>query len=502
MSERRFTELLQFATDPQAAELLPMDFCLEHLVAILGEVPDDRSAPLTIGMVRTRDDDLRADLEQRLGRSIKPIQLNSYEVRQALARIHGVATEGSGLSVQLSSLREIDFADGQAASKLVDDLLSVAVRRGATDVHIEVYQDDVDLRLRVDGFLHQITTPLSPDNVNQVVARTKVLAELDPLERRRAQDGHFAALYSDGEDPRRIDFRISTVPGRHGEDTVVRVLDPRRFRLDLDRLGMSDRLLKRFRRLIRNPNGLLLISGPTLSGKTNTLYATVSTLRERDVKIVAVEDPIEYEFHKINQKPITQDMDFADYVRAFLRQNPDVILVGEVRDPQTADTVFQAATTGHLVLSSVHTYDAVSTISRLRTLDVPNEIIASSLLAVLGQRLVARNCPDCREPYEPEPELIELYYEEPPTHPFLRGSGCSTCTNTGYSGLVGVFELLEVSSDLARAISKGAGEGELRELALEAEFVPLLHDAKWRVAEGETTLEELARRLAPAPHPT
>lgn len=496
-ADPQFSELLQYSTDPAAAELLPIEYCLEHLVAILGKVPADRHEPLTVGMVNTRNDEVLDQLAERLQRSVLPIQLNNYEIRQALSRIHGVATEDTGISVELRHTREIEFGAGQVASKLVDDLLSVAVRDGATDVHIERYQNDVDLRFRVDGFLHQVTTPLSPDNVRRVISRLKVLAELDPLERRKAQDGHFAALYTDGRNPRRIDFRVSVVPGRHGEDAVIRVLDPTSFRLDLAQLGFGDELLDRYQRLINYPNGLILISGPTLSGKTNTLYATIATLRKRNIKIVTVEDPIEYEFPKINQKPITQDMAFPDYIKAFLRQNPDVMLVGEVRDVATAETVIQAATTGHLVLSSVHTNDAISTIARLRTLDIPDDYIASTLLAVIGQRLVARVCEHCRVEYEPADELIELYYPAPPTHAFVRGKGCERCRDSGYAGLVGVFELLETTHELASAVARGDDLDMLRSLALQGDYAPLLDNARDLVARGVTTLEEVARRLSP-----
>lgn len=497
MAIREFSELPHYDVSGEAATLLPIEYCLEHLAVVLGDVPDGPSDALTVGMVTPRNEQLLGDLRERLGRGVEPVQLNAYEVRKALARGHGVPTGERGISIRLSSQMRIRFDPELTAPQLVNDLLAAAIQRRATDVHIEVYHDDVDMRFRIDGFLRQVTTPLSPENVARVVSRLKVLCTLDPLERQRAQDGHFSALYEDGAARRRIDFRLSTIPGVYGVEAVIRVLDPECFRLELDELGMSPEVRTAYERLVHHPNGLILAAGPTVSGKTNTLYATIKRRRAGDVKIVSVEDPIEYEFIKINQKNVSHEMGFADYTRAFLRQNPDVLLVGEIRDAETAEVVVQAATTGHLVLSSLHTRDALSAVTRLRALGVDDDYIANTLIGVVGQRLVARLCPACRTEHDPAPELVAAFYAEPPDHPFFRGAGCEECADTGYRGLVGLFELLEVDEELGAAIARREPVDGLRGRAARKGYEPLIHDALRKLADGVTSLEEVHRRVTP-----
>ena len=498
---RAFSELSHYALDPAARDLLDLNYCLERLVVVLG-APGAGREPVQVGMVRADDADLRGELEQKLGRPVTPVQLNAWEVRRALGRLQGVSTPEQGITLHLSADRQLDFGPQAAAPALLDDLLSLAVQRGATDVHIEVFAEDVDLRFRIDGFLRQVTTPLSLENVRRVVSRLKVLCELDVLERRRAQEGHLSGVYRQGAEAHRVDFRVSVVPGPHGEDVAIRVLDPRRFHLDLGDLGMPPALLDRFRRLVGSPDGLILVAGPTLSGKTNTLYAAVSTLRARERKILTAEDPIEYEFEKVSQKAVTAEMGYGDYVRAFVRHNPDVLLVGEVRDADTAATVVQAATTGHLVLSSVHTRSAATAVTRLRTLGVLDDYIASTLVAVLGQRLVPRICQACRVEAAPAPELRRDYFGDAPVGPLWDGAGCAQCDGTGYRGLAGVFELLELDEAVAAEVERGASAQRIQAVAAERGlFQPLLEDALDKVARGVTTLEEVASRLLPAFRP-
>jgi type II secretory ATPase GspE/PulE/Tfp pilus assembly ATPase PilB-like protein len=489
-----FSELRQYVIDPAAKDLIPLDYGLQRLVVVLGTPAKDE---FTVGMVEPNEASLLAELRTMLGGRLTPIQLNAYEVRKALARQHGLSAGEHGIAVELRADREISFAPDRTAPQLIDDALSVAIQQGATDVHIESYAEDVDLRFRVDGRLRQITTPLSPENVSRVLSRLKVLCEVDMLDHKHPQDGHFGALYKDGDASRRIDFRVSFAPGPHGEDAVVRVFDPERFRLDLDELGMPAEVLERFRRLINRPDGLLLAVGPTASGKTNTLYASVSALRGKGVKIVSCEDPIECEFEKVNQKQISSDVGFATWVRAFLRQNPDVLLVGEIRDPATAETVVQAATTGHMILSTLHTRSAVSAVVRLRALGVPDDYLAHTLVGVVGQRLLARNCTQCLEDYDPDPGLLALYYEDTPDVSFKRGKGCGACYETGFDGLLGVFELLELNRDVAAGIGRGAPGSELLRVATEGGFETLLSPALEAVGRGETTLEEVARAIQP-----
>ncbi len=494
-----FTELTQYEIDPAVAPLLPMEFCLERSVAILGKLPTDVRAPLTLGMLHARDAALIAELGQRLDRTIKPVQLNAFEVRSAIRRIFGVRLEeeAPGQVLSLDYRRRIDFAPDQSQSKMLDDLLSTAVRRRATDIHLEIYYDDVDLRFRIDGVLYQITTPVSPDNFNKVVSRIKVLCSVDLAERRRAQDGRFSAFFDDGTGKRRVDFRVSVVPGGYGQDVVIRILDPSRFILDLDQLTMEPGMLGRFKRLIHYPGGLVLTTGPTGSGKTTTLYASIQTLKGTNLKVMTVEDPVEFEFPKVNQKNVTEFMSFPDYLKSFLRQNPDVILVGEIRDSETAEVAVRAATTGHLVLSTLHTRDAVGAIARLRTLGISDDYIANVLIGALGQRLVRRCCSECLGEYEPNPELVRLYFGPTSPSAFRKGQGCERCSGTGYRGMVGVYELFEPTPEVAALIGQGRAVEEIRAAAVANGFRLLVEDAVRKIQDGVTTVEEVARRVEP-----
>jgi general secretion pathway protein E/type IV pilus assembly protein PilB len=494
----RFRELGDFEIDRGVAAMLPVEYCLDKGVAILGRVPSDARAPVEVGMIQSQNEDLLSDLRRRLGRPVTPVQLNAFEIRGAISRIYDVKLgEDTGEVVPIDATRRIEFAADQSPRKLLEDLLATAVRRRASDVHIEAYQNDVDLRFRVDGVLHQVTTPLSPDNVKRVISRIKVLCSLDLTEHRRAQDGRFSALFQDGTARRRIDFRVSIVPGSYGEDAVLRILDPDRFVLDAEKLEMPADILKRVRRLFQTPSGLLLSCGPTNSGKTTSLYASIQELRKRGLKIVTTEDPVEYEFPKVNQKNVTETMGFADHLKSFLRQNPDVILVGEIRDAETAEIAIRAATTGHLVLSTIHTSDAVGAIGRLRVLGISDDHLSDVLRGSLGQRLVRRICVNCRTEVPPLRELAESFYTTPPSQPFFKGTGCSACNGTGYSGRVGVYELFQPDDDLRAAVASGKPVEELRRLAREHGYVPLVEDALRKAEVGVTSLEEVARCVGP-----
>jgi type II secretory ATPase GspE/PulE/Tfp pilus assembly ATPase PilB-like protein len=501
-----FTDLSQFDVDPAAARLLPAPLCMELNVVPLGRIPADPGAELTVGMVDPKDDRLVAELRGRLGRPVRPLQLSFFDVRRAIARLHRPSGDDAAPAddlrlvdeeAALTITRRIEFDPDQSPSKMLDDLLSAAIRCRATDIHIETYEGDVDLRFRVDGVLYMITTPLTPESVVRVVSRIRVLCELDVTEKRRSQDGRFHANYRDGRQTRRVDFRVSIVPGPHGLDAVIRILDPKRFKLELDEIMPPGVARARYEQIASYPSGLLLVTGPTGSGKTSTLYATVNRLRGSELKILTVEDPVEYEFPKVNQKNVTEAMGFADYLRAFLRQDPDIILVGEVRDTETAEIAVRAATTGHLVLSTLHTADAVSAVTRLRTLGVPDDHVAATLIGSVGQRLVRRICPGCGGEHRPSDELVRRFWERPPAATLRRGRGCARCGNTGFYGLVGIFELFRPSPELAELIGAGAPLEKLRQAAAQHGYEPLVEDGLRRVLDGTTSLDELARIVAP-----
>jgi type II secretory ATPase GspE/PulE/Tfp pilus assembly ATPase PilB-like protein len=501
LAKPRFDELGQYEIDPDSARKLPQEFCEKKSCVILGRISaQNKVAAVPVGMLDVANDELVREIESQIGRRVRPVQLNAYEVKQAIRRAYGLESGHTGrvAQVNLDFARVISFEAEQAPSAMLDDLLSTAIRYGATDIHIETYQKDVDLRFRRDGVLRQISTPLSPDNVKKVISRVKVLCNLDIAAKPQPMDGRFSAKYTDENGrARHVHFRTSIVPGPYGEDCVLRLLDPSVARRELGQLGMSSDSLHVLKTLLNCPSGLILITGPTGSGKTTTLYASLHEMHSEDLKICTVEDPIEYEVPKVNQRQIDDDIGFAAYARALMRQDPDVILIGEIRDEETAQVAVRAGSTGHLVLSTVHTDDAVAAVSRLRTLGVDDEILSTTLLGSTSQRLVRRVCKACKTQYQPKADTFVRFYNDDPRHPFLRGRGCEKCDGTGYQGQFGIFEVFVVDDAISAAIGRHATLDEIRKLARERGFVPLVEQALERVKEGETTIEEVERTVRP-----
>jgi general secretion pathway protein E/type IV pilus assembly protein PilB len=490
-----FTELDHFTVDPRSVRLLDEELCRDGQVVILGVVEPGGEEPVTLGMLEPRRRSLVRQVAARLGREVRPVRLNAFEIRRALDRAWGHGDPAAERAVvELAPVGEISFRDGLGAPEMVDQVLARAVELGASDVHVESYHHDVDVRFRVDGVLRQVATPLSRDNVAAVIARLKILADLDIAERRMAQDGRIQATWRDGAGERPIDFRLSVVPGPAGEDAVLRILDRATAVLGLEQLGFAGDHLATFERLITNPEGLVLVTGPTGSGKTTTLYAAIARVNTAENKILTAENPIEYRFPKTNQKQVSEQMGFAEYARAFLRQNPDVILIGEVRDEETADAAVRAAQTGHLVLSTLHTGDAVRTISRLRTLGVEPGMIAGCLLGAVSQRLVRRVCKHCREEAPPTPdEARRLGLAADDT--FARGRGCPECGGRGTRGRTGIYELFVVDSEFADAIGDGVPVHDLRQRAVERGMRTLLDDALAKARAGTIPLAEVLRAV-------
>src|SRR6185295_12281945 len=327
------------------------------------------------------------------------------------------------------------------------------------------------------------------------ITRLKVLSGLDIAERRRAQDGRVRAVYREGGREREVDFRLSVVPGPFGEDSVLRILDSAA-PLPLEKLGLSEAALSLFGRLIENPEGMILVTGPTGSGKTTTLYAAIHQINTPANKILTVEDPIEYHFPKTNQKQVSSQMGFADYARAFMRQNPDVILIGEIRDEDTASAAVRAAQTGHLVLSTLHTNDAVSTVSRLRTLGVDPGLIAACLLGSVSQRLVRRLCPACRIEAPPDDQESRRLGLGPADGPFFRPQprrDCEVCAGAGYKGRLGVYEMFVMDGQMADLIADGTPIHGVRAAAMGKGMRTLRDDALVKAREGVTSLAEVLR---------
>lgn len=497
-----FSELSLFEISPSLASFLPEEFCTSNEIVLLDNPSSKDTKKIRVGVLDIENQELIAKAQEIIGEKIEPVQLNDYEIRKALSLIYNIEVDlNAGPNLQLSSSSEIDFSKDRSPNLILQDILSISLQRRATDIHLENYNEDVDMRLRIDGVLHQVTTSLSPSNIQRVIACLKIVCDLDHLERKKSQDGRFSAQYNDEQNSRRVDFRTSIVPGNYGQEAVIRVLDPQRFILDINELGMPVNILKSYKRIVNYPNGLILTTGPTSSGKTSTLYATVRGLVKRGLKIMTAEDPIEYEMNKVNQKSVDEFMDFSDYIRSFLRQNPDVILIGEIRDPKTAEIAIKASTTGHLVLSTLHTRSAIGTVSRLRSLGVPDDYISENLLGVIGQRLVRKICEECKEEDPQTQEMLSLFYDSKDNVRHYHGRGCKSCNDSGYKGMIGIYELFFPTKEIRTAISAGSSVAELNHLAKEQGFTPLVDDALAKAHEGFTSLEEILLRIGPKfPH--
>jgi type IV pilus assembly protein PilB len=375
--------------------------------------------------------------------------------------------------------------------KLVDSIITDAVRRGASDIHIECYEKRIRLRYRIDGVLHELP-PLPFKYRAAIISRVKIMADLDISERRLPQDGRIKVRMGD----RAVDIRVSVLPTIFGEKVVMRLLDPKSLMVDLTRLGFPETSLKEFKKAIELPYGMVLVTGPTGSGKTTTLYSALKQINNPDINIITAEDPVEFNFDGINQVQVKPDigLDFAACLRSFLRQDPDVIMVGEIRDGETAEIAIRAALTGHLVFSTLHTNDAPSTINRLIDMGVPNYLVASSIRMIIAQRMVRKVCQRCKQVAEVNPatlEMLGMTEEEIRSTRFLQGKGCPECNNTGYSGRTGVFEVIPITPAIERMILEGASSVEIKDQAIAEGMLNLRKAAIEKMKAGITTVQEV-----------
>ncbi|PYO69989.1 MAG: type II secretion system protein GspE [Gemmatimonadetes bacterium] len=409
------------------------------------------------------------------------------ELVKDLDGVVGTGIEGS--DAPLADAR--DLANQPPVIRFVNLLIKEAHEARASDIHLESTRDGLHARFRIDGVLTDVPSP--PKGLQAaVVSRVKLLAELDIAERRQPQDGRIRVRLEERE----LDLRVSTVPTLYGESVVLRLLDRGGRPVALEELGMAPETVDRFRRLAERPHGIVLATGPTGSGKTTTLYAALGLRPRSAEKIITVEDPVEYHLEGVTQVPVNRKagMTFATALRSLLRQDPDVLMVGEMRDPETAEIAVQAAMTGHLVFSTLHTNDALSAVGRLLDLKVEAYLVAATLEGVLAQRLVRRICPDCRERYTPDPQAVALLANKPVGNVTLqRGRGCESCRNTGYKGRTGIFELLVVTDEFKREFGGAPSLPRLRDIAKEAGMRTLREDGWAKVQAGLTTVEEVLR---------
>jgi len=383
-----------------------------------------------------------------------------------------------------------DLASEAPIIRLVNLLITRAIESRASDIHIEPFEDELKIRYRIDGVLHE--TESTPKRLQPaIVSRIKIMAKLNIAERRLPQDGRIKLKVGERE----IDLRVSTIPVLHGESVVMRILHKEGIIIDLDELGFPPETLSKFNGLIRRPNGIILVTGPTGSGKTTTLYGALDKLNSPDKKIITVEDPIEYQLKGINQIQVKPKigLNFANTLRHIVRQDPDIIMIGEIRDLETAEIAIQSALTGHLVFSTLHTNDAPSAITRLVDMGVEDFLLSSTILGVLAQRLVRVICPSCKEVVSSDTEREELARFGMEDVILYRGRGCESCTYTGYYGRTGIFELMVVDDDIRRLILKGGDANQLRDLARRHGMRTLVEDGLEKVRAGITTLSEVLR---------
>ena len=403
----------------------------------------------------------------------------------------------------LQNNEEIDLAALQRQSedapvvRLVNVLMVDSLRRGASDIHVEPYEKDFRIRFRIDGVLYDVMHP--PMSLRDpLISRLKIMAKLDISEKRLPQDGRIKIKVKIDDRSRELDFRVSTLPTLFGEKVVLRLLDKDKLMLDMSKLGFEPESLEKFKRNIANPYGMVLVTGPTGSGKTNTLYSALQSLNTSETNIMTAEDPVEFNLEGINQVQMKEQigLNFAAALRSFLRQDPNIILVGEIRDFETAEIAIKAALTGHLVLSTLHTNDAPSTISRLVNMGIEPFLVATSVNIIQAQRLIRRICNNCREEVHFPPEgLVEVGFkpEEAKTLKMYRGRGCDTCLNTGYKGRVGLYEVMEITDELRELIIIGASAIELRKKAIELGMITLRESGLCKLRDGITTVEEVVK---------
>jgi type IV pilus assembly protein PilB len=528
-----------FHIDQSVLRLIPQEVAQKYSVLPLSRV----GATLTLAMVDPTNVFAMDDVKFMTGLNVEPVVVAEASVQQAIAKYYGSSKEielasvsqdsaafeaatkasnGSITHADLVSLDTIDFETGQAEDvevvedneeidlstlskisedapvvRLVNVLLVDALRRGASDIHVEPYEKELRIRFRIDGVLYDVMHP--PLKLRDaLISRVKIMAKLDISEKRLPQDGRIKIKVKVDSRSRELDFRVSTLPTLFGEKVVLRLLDKENLMLDMTKLGFEPESLVKFQRNIAKPYGMVLVTGPTGSGKTNTLYSALQSLNTTETNIMTAEDPVEFNLMGINQVQMKEQigLNFAAALRSFLRQDPNIILVGEVRDFETAEIAIKAALTGHLVLSTLHTNDAPSTISRLMNMGIEPFLVATSVNLIQAQRLIRRICKECKTDHPTPPEaLVEVGFSaaESKTLKTYKGKGCSVCNLTGYKGRIGLYEVMEVTDEIRELILIGASALELRKKAIDDGMISLRESGLHKIRAGLTTVEEVVR---------
>src|SRR6267378_4497494 len=530
-----------FNIDDSVLRLIPQEVAQKYSVLPLSRV----GASLTLAMVDPTNVFAMDDIKFMTGLNVEPVVVAEASIQQAISKYYGTSREielssfsvdevafepvtakssnGGGIThADLVSLDSIEFdtdrsedvevvedneeidlttlsriSEDAPVVRLVNVLLVDALRRGASDIHVEPYEKELRIRFRIDGVLYDVMRP--PLKMRDaLISRVKIMSKLDISEKRLPQDGRIKIKVKVDARSRELDFRVSTLPTLFGEKVVLRLLDKENLMLDMTKLGFEPESLVKFQRNISRPYGMVLVTGPTGSGKTNTLYSALQSLNTVQTNIMTAEDPVEFNLMGINQVQMKEQigLNFAAALRAFLRQDPNIILVGEIRDFETAEIAIKAALTGHLVLSTLHTNDAPSTISRLMNMGIEPFLVATSVNLIQAQRLIRRVCKDCIEVVDvPHQTLLEEGYspEEAKTVKIHKGKGCGVCNNTGYKGRTGLYEVMEVDDEIRELVLVGASALELKTKAIERGMITLRRSGLIKVAQGWTTLEEVAR---------
>src|SRR5213082_1213082 len=504
--------LSYFEIDPTVVKLIPFETAKRYQILPLSRV----GASLTIAMVDPTNVFAMDDIKFMTGFNIEPVVASEAAIMEGIDKAYNTAAPEEDLEKVMASMSEDEAdvelqaeeedvglaaleksADEAPIVKLVNIILTEAVKRGASDIHVEPYEKELRVRFRIDGMLQPIMSP--PMKLKDAItSRIKIMAKLDISEKRLPQDGRIMLKMQFGGKKKQLDYRVSTLPTLWGEKVVMRLLDKENLRLDMTKLGFEAESLVKFEKAILKPYGMVLVTGPTGSGKTNTLYSSISRLNQPDTNIMTAEDPVEFQLQGVNQVQMKEQigLNFAAALRAFLRQDPNIILVGEIRDFETAEIAIKAALTGHLVLSTLHTNGAPETITRLMNMGIEPFLVATSVHLICAQRLVRRICKECAEVVEvPYQTLLEEGYtpEEAKTVKIQKGRGCSVCNNTGYKGRTGLYEVMEVDEEIRELVLVGASAVELKKKAIERGMITLRRSGLIKVAQGHTTLEEVAR---------